>query len=141
MGNKNYTNYQKNKNKAENKTDETNTEFAVTNETDGVHVRPVINGEVIDTPVEQIIQPEENQENIDDQTDEIDQDNVVTEGVVNCERLYVRKEATINSDPITIINKSEEVTIDLIASTEDFYKVHTVSRIEGYCMKKFINVK
>ena len=64
MGNKNYTNYSNNKNKPENKHEETNTEFAVTEENDGVHIRPVINGEIIDTPVEEIIQPEQNQENI-----------------------------------------------------------------------------
>lgn len=141
MGNKNYTNYSKNKNKPENKHEETNTEFAVTEEIDGVHIRPVINGEIIDTPVEQIIQPEQNQENIDDQSDEPEQNTVTPEGIVDCEKLYVRKEATTNSEPITIINKSEEVSIDLNESTEDFYKVHTTSGVEGYCMKKFINVK
>lgn len=141
MGNKNYTNYSNNKNKPENKHEETNTEFAVTEEIDGVHIRPVINGEIIDTPVEQIIQPEQNQENIDDQSDEPEQNTVTPEGIVDCEKLYVRKEATTNSEPITIINKSEEVSIDLNESTEDFYKVHTVSGIEGYCMKKYINVK
>lgn len=166
MGNKNYTNYSKNKNddkhviseeleetvlkaggevmrvnSVEDQPEETNTEFAVTEEADGVHVRPVVDGEVIDTPVEQIIQPEENQENIDDHSGETDQDNVATEGIVDCEKLYVRKEATINSEPLAIINKSEEVSIDLNESTEDFYKVHTTSEVEGYCMKKFINVK
>ena len=140
MGNKNYSN---NKNKPENKHEETNTEFAVTEEIDGVHIRPVINGEIIDTPVEETIQPEQNQENIDDLSYETEQEqNTVTpEGIVDCEKLYVRKEATTNSEPITIINKSEEVSIDLNESTEDFYKVHTTFGVEGYCMKKFINIK
>ena len=33
------------------------TQWAVTEEKDGVHVRPVVNGEVIDTPVEKVEKP------------------------------------------------------------------------------------
>lgn len=42
------------------KTKDKNIEFAVTNESDGnVHVRPVVDGEIIDTPVEEVINPNE----------------------------------------------------------------------------------
>lgn len=142
MGNKNYTNYSNNKNKAKNKAEETNTEFAVTEKIDGVHIRPVINGEVIDAPVEQIIQPgETDQDNIDEHSGETDQDNIATEGIVNCEKLYVRKEANVESEPIEVIKKADKVTIDPDASTEYFYKVNTESGKEGYCMEQFINIK
>ena len=33
------------------------TKWAVTEEKDGIHVRPVVDGEIIDTPVEKVIKP------------------------------------------------------------------------------------
>ena len=41
--------------------EETKEQWTVTKEEDGnVHVRPVVNGEIIDTPVEEIIKPKTN---------------------------------------------------------------------------------
>ena len=65
----------------------------------------------------------------------------VTGVVVNCNKLNVRKEAKKESEVIVIINKNEQVTVNVTNSTEDFYKVTTATGIEGYCMKQFINVK
>ena len=56
-------------------------------------------------------------------------------------KLNVRKEAKKESEVIVIINKNEQVTVNVTNSTEDFYKVTTATGIEGYCMKQFINVK
>lgn len=61
--------------------------------------------------------------------------------VVGCEKLNVRKEADKKSEPLCVINKNEEVKINLTESTTYFYKVQTSSGIEGYCMKEYINVK
>ncbi len=61
--------------------------------------------------------------------------------VFNCEQLYVRIEGKKGSDVLCIIEKDSEVQINLNESTEEFYKVVTPSGIEGYCMKKFIEVK
>ena len=61
--------------------------------------------------------------------------------VFDCEQLYVRKEGKKESDVLCIIEKDSEVQINLDESTEEFYKVVTPSGIEGYCMKKFIEVK
>ena len=66
-------------------------------------------------------------------------------GVVqNCERLNVRKEATIGSEIVTVINKNTEVTIDKDANA-DFYKIRVKTdgrkSVVGYCMKKYIQVK
>lgn len=61
--------------------------------------------------------------------------------VIDCDRLNVRKEDKKESDVLCIIEKDSEVQINLDESTEEFYKVVTPSGIEGYCMKKFIEVK
>lgn len=70
--------------------------------------------------------------------------NIVTEtkGVVEgCSKLNVREAANVDSNILCVIDKAAEVVIDLENSTEDFYKVCTSSGVEGYCMKKFIEVK
>lgn len=64
--------------------------------------------------------------------------------VVNCTKLNVRKEARKDADVDCVIAKGNKVTVDLDASTEDFYKIHTVVNdvlVEGYCVKDFIEIK
>lgn len=92
---------------------------------------------------------EENKEVIDESITEELEDKVVIEesnnptlGLVDgCDKLYVRKEGNKDAEYVSIINKSDEVVIDLENSTEYFYKVKTSDGIEGYCMKKFITIK
>lgn len=63
------------------------------------------------------------------------------EGIVNCEKLNVRSDATIDSEPVGVINRDSKVFIYEDESTEEFYKVCTATGLEGYCMKKFISVQ
>ena len=63
------------------------------------------------------------------------------EGTVGCEKLNVRSDATIDSEPVGIINRGSKVFIYEDESTEEFYKVCTATGLEGYCMKKFISVQ
>ena len=63
------------------------------------------------------------------------------EGTVGCEKLYVRSDATIDSDPVGVINRDSKVFVYEDESTEEFYKVCTATGLEGYCMKKFISVQ
>lgn len=55
----------------------------------------------------------------------------------NCARLYVRKEASKESDVVTILTDKDIVIIDLEGSTDDFYKIE-FNEFGGYCVKKFI---
>ena len=62
--------------------------------------------------------------------------------VIGCEKLNVREKPSKDSKALCIINKSEEVEIDMDAHvTSDFYKVITATGVEGYCMSKYINIK
>lgn len=63
------------------------------------------------------------------------------DGVVNCTKLYVRSDATVDSEPVGIIDRGSEVFIYEDESTEEFYKVCAATGLEGYCMKKFISVQ
>ena len=61
--------------------------------------------------------------------------------VINCNNLNIRKHPDLNSDIICAIKRSTEVMIDDSEYTEDFYKICTVSGIEGFCMKQYIEVR
>jgi hypothetical protein len=52
----------------------------------------------------------------------------------------VRKLPSPYEEVLCVLNEKTKVEIDEVNSTEDFYKVATVSGVEGYCMKKFITV-
>lgn len=61
--------------------------------------------------------------------------------VANCFSLNVRTGPSKDSDVICEILSKSEVEIDESESSEDFYKICTASGVEGFCMKKFIEVR
>ena len=73
---------------------------------------------------------------------EFEEFNDILLGVVTgCERLNVRKEPSSTAAIVCEIENKTEVMIEESESTEDFYKVFTVSGIDGFCMRKFIEIK
>lgn len=61
-------------------------------------------------------------------------------GIVNCNKLNVRSEPKKDSLVRIIICNGDLVEI-LDYSNKEFYKVLTSDKVEGYCMKKFIDIK
>ena len=61
-------------------------------------------------------------------------------GIVNCSKLNVRSEPKKDSLVRIIIGNGDSVEI-LDDSDEEFYKILTLDKNEGYCMKKFIDIK
>ncbi len=62
-------------------------------------------------------------------------------GVVGgCYKLNVRKEPSIEADVIAVIDCLADVTIDDKETVNGFYKIHTASGIEGFCMKDYITI-
>ena len=60
--------------------------------------------------------------------------------VTNCMKLNVREEANAEANILCTIKLADEVMVNKEESTDEFYKVVTGAGVEGYCMKKFINV-
>lgn len=56
------------------------------------------------------------------------------------EKLYVRKEASKDSEPVGIVTDKDDLSIDVSHSTDDFYKVITSNGLEGYCVKEFVKI-
>jgi uncharacterized protein YgiM (DUF1202 family) len=61
--------------------------------------------------------------------------------VVNCNLLNVRKEADSDSGIICTVSALSELMINLTESTDEFYKVYTVTGVEGFCLKKYVAIK
>lgn len=60
--------------------------------------------------------------------------------VIDCDKLNVRKEPSINADIVCMIDASTNLIVDYESSTDKFYKICTYAGIEGYCMKKFVKI-
>ena len=60
--------------------------------------------------------------------------------VVGCVRLNVREEPSTKASVVFEINVGSTVFIDETCSTDEFYKICTEYGVEGYCMKKFIEI-
>lgn len=60
--------------------------------------------------------------------------------VVDCVRLNVREEPSTKASVVFEIPVGSMVFIDETCSTDEFYKICTEHGVEGYCMKKFIEI-
>lgn len=61
--------------------------------------------------------------------------------VTDCLWLNLRDAPEPDAAVVTVIPALSEVSVDLDASTEHFYKVYTTAGIEGFCMKKYITLR
>lgn len=60
--------------------------------------------------------------------------------VVGCVKLNVREEPSTKASVVFEITVGSTVFIDETCSTDEFYKICTEHGVEGYCMKKFIEI-
>lgn len=60
--------------------------------------------------------------------------------VIGCVKLNVREEPSIKASVVFEIPVGTTVYIDETCSTDEFYKICTEHGVEGYCMKKFIEI-
>ena len=95
----------------------------------------------------------ETEENTEEVTDEVTEPEVIVPSIENnvennevigkisgFEKLYVRKEASKDSEPVGIVTDKDDLSIDVARSTDDFYKVITSNGLEGYCVKEFVKM-
>lgn len=68
------------------------------------------------------------------------ENNEVIGKISGFEKLYVRKEANKDSEPVGIVTSKDDLSIDVVHSTDDFYKVITSNGLEGYCVKEFVKI-
>ncbi len=62
-------------------------------------------------------------------------------GIVTAEKLNIRKLPVAGAQVLAVVNKGSKLMIDPDYETVEWIKVCTAAGIEGYCMKKFVEVK
>lgn len=60
-------------------------------------------------------------------------------GVVNNANIY--SEPDTISEIIYVIRESSEVLVDMLESTDMFFKIVTAFGAEGFCLKNFVTLK
>lgn len=60
--------------------------------------------------------------------------------VVDCVRLNIRSAPDKSAEVLCVVNAGTLLMVDTILVTRDWYKVCTESGIEGYCMKKYVDI-
>lgn len=94
--------------------------------------------ETVEQVEETINEVEESTNKIEETKKEITEE--VIGKIIEFEKLYVRKEASKYSEPVGIVTDKDYLSIDIIHSTDDFYKVITSNGLEGYCVKEFVKI-
>lgn len=92
--------------------------------------------ETIEEVTEEVTEPEVIVPSIDNNVE----NNEIIGKVSGFENLYVRKEASKDSEPVGIVTNKDDISIDIAHSTDDFYKVITSNGLEGYCVKEFVKI-
>ena len=65
--------------------------------------------------------------------------NTVDGVVTNCAKLNVRAEPSTEADVVCVLDAMSEIKIDVTKSDAEWFKVCTVTGVEGYCMRKFVD--
>ena len=60
--------------------------------------------------------------------------------VIDCARLNIRSAPDKNADVLCVVRFGTILLVDAILVTKEWYKVCTESGIEGYCMKKYVDI-
>ena len=109
--------------------------------------------EIIEQVEETVNEVEESTNEAEETTEEVTEPEVIVPSIENnvennevigkisgFEKLYVRKEASKDSEPVGIVTDKDDLSIDVDHSTDDFYKVITSNGLEGYCVKEFVKI-
>ena len=92
--------------------------------------------EPVEETVEEVVEPVE--EAIEEVTEVEENPTEVAFGKVNCSKLNVRKEPSINSVPLCIIEHG--TSMEISEFNGEWVKILTPDGVSGYCMRKFIDL-
>lgn len=75
-----------------------------------------------------------------DVSEHVEQKPVTLGKVVDCSKLNVRQYPTLHADVLCCLVEDSVIEIDEAKSTNEFYAVCTPTGLEGFCLKKFVEV-
>ena len=100
------------------------------------------------TPIDEAVVEETMEESVEEVTEEVIEGPVIeppTEplyGVINCERLRIRKEPHVAIDNVVaLVTRNTEVMVDPDTSDDQWCHVYTSAGLDGYCMRDYVTIK
>ena len=96
--------------------------------------------EPVEETVEEVIEPAEEtvEETVEKVTEVEEKSTEVAFGKVNCSKLNVRKEPSIHSNPLCIVEHGTRMEISEFNG--EWVKILTSDGVSGYCMREFIDL-
>ena len=58
--------------------------------------------------------------------------------IINCAKLNVRENATVNSDIVCVLDTVSEFEVDVNRTTPTWAYIYTATGAEGYCMRQYV---
>lgn len=97
---------------------------------DFVKEEEVPNDEIFD-----VVEDIEVEEEIEDVSSDL------IEAKVSAEKIYLRQGPGKDKKDIAVLNRGEELLVDLIKSTDEWFNVCTVTGVEGFVMKSLVTTE
>ena len=94
--------------------------------------------EVIESVEETVEEVTEVEDTVEEITEAEEETTEVTFGKVNCSKLNVRKEPSIHSNPLCIVEYGTRMEISEFNG--EWVKILTPDGVSGYCMREFIDL-
>lgn len=68
----------------------------------------------------------------------VEESTIVNGVVTDCVHLRLRRDP--GGKVIALLDAGDEVLVDTLQSTDEWYKVYTKDDLDGFCMKEFITI-
>lgn len=90
------------------------------------------------TPDKSVVKMESKPKLVQETVETVALPNRVVGTVVNCVKLNVRENCTVDSGIVCVLDAKSEIEIDVKKSVTDWFYIYTAIGAEGYCMKQYV---
>lgn len=80
-------------------------------------------------------------EEVEETVDMVEETEPVFGMVVDCTKLNIRMTPNKTATVIDVVDRGDQLVIDLDFSTDEWYSVTTETGVEGFCMKQYVAIK
>ena len=108
---------------------------------------PAVENPVVEEPVVEVTETvEEIEEVVEAAVEEVAEEPVAAPAplvgvVAGCERLNIRVKPDITASKVSEVKVGTVLMIETAESTDEWYKIYTEAGVEGFCMKKFVELR
>ena len=101
-------------------------------------VEPEVKTPVVKMEAEKVVPVTEQPKLLQETVETVALPDRVVGTVVNCVKLNVRENCTVDSGIVCVLDAKSEIEIDVKKSVTDWFYIYTAIGAEGYCMKQYV---